>query len=144
MLSKFSVKKPYTVVVAVALVLVLGVISFTRMTTDLLPSMNFPYLVVVTTYPGASPEEVEQTVTVPVEQVAATTSNLKSLNSTSSENMSMVICEFEDGANMDTVLIEMRENLDQVTGYWPDEVGSASCDDVGGGDCRAGFRGSWH
>ena len=51
MLSKFSVKKPYTVVVAVALVLVLGVISFTRMTTDLLPSMNFPYLVVVTTYP---------------------------------------------------------------------------------------------
>lgn len=124
MLSKFSVKKPYTVVVAVALVLVLGVISFTRMTTDLLPSMNFPYLVVVTTYPGASPEEVEQTVTVPVEQVAATTSNLKSLNSTSSENMSMVICEFEDGANMDTVLIEMRENLDQVTGYWPDEVGS--------------------
>ena len=62
MLSRFSVKKPYTVVVAVVLVLILGVVSFTKMNTDLLPSMNLPYAIVMTTYPGASPEAVEEAV----------------------------------------------------------------------------------
>ena len=64
MISKFSVKKPFTVVVAIVMVLILGYVSFTRMTTDLLPSMELPYAVVITTYPGASPEEVESTVTM--------------------------------------------------------------------------------
>ena len=59
MLSKFSVKKPYTVLVAVVLVIVLGVVSFTKMTTDLLPSISLPYVIVMTAYPGASPETVE-------------------------------------------------------------------------------------
>ena len=68
MLSKFSVKKPYTVMVGVVLVLILGVVSFMNMTTDLLPSINLPYALVMTTYPGASPEEVEHAVTEPVEQ----------------------------------------------------------------------------
>ena len=66
-MSKYSVKKPYTVLVAVVLVLVLGFVSFTKMTTDLLPSINLPYLMVVTTYPGASPEKVESSVTAPLE-----------------------------------------------------------------------------
>ena len=65
-MSKYSVKKPYTVLVAVVLVLVLGFVSFTKMTTDLLPSINLPYLMVVTTYPGASPEKVESSVTAPL------------------------------------------------------------------------------
>ena len=59
MISKFSVKRPYTVIVGVILVIVLGVVSFTRMTTDLLPDMNLPYALVITTDVGASPEEVE-------------------------------------------------------------------------------------
>lgn len=57
MLSKYSVKKPYTIVVSVILVILLGVISFTRMTADLLPSIDLPYVIVMTTYPGASPEK---------------------------------------------------------------------------------------
>ena len=68
MISKFSVKKPYTVIVAVVLVIILGIVSFTKMTTDLLPSMELPYAIVMTTYQGASPETVETTVTNPVEQ----------------------------------------------------------------------------
>lgn len=60
MLSKFSVKKPYTVLVAVVLVVVLGVVSFTRMTTDLLPNISLPYVIVMTTYPGASPKRWKQ------------------------------------------------------------------------------------
>ena len=67
MISKFSVKKPYTVIVAVVLVIILGIVSFTKMTTDLLPSMELPYAIVMTTYQGASPETVETTVTKPVQ-----------------------------------------------------------------------------
>lgn len=124
MLSKFSVKKPYTVVVGIVLVIILGVVSFSNMTVDLLPSMNLPYAMVMTTYPGANPEEVEETVTKPVEQTMATVSNIKNIMSVSGDNSSMVIMEFEQTANMDSATIEMRENLDQIAGFWPDEVGS--------------------
>lgn len=122
MLSKFSVKKPYTVVVGVVLIIILGVVSFGNMTVDLLPSMNLPYALVMTTYIGASPEEVEEVVTKPVEQTMATVSNIKTVQSVSNENVSTVILEFDQTANMDSVTIEMRESLDQIQGYWPDTV----------------------
>ena len=124
MISKFSVKKPYTVIVAVVLVIILGIVSFTKMTTDLLPSMELPYAIVMTTYQGASPETVETTVTKPVEQSMATISNIKEVNSVSSENMSMVILEFEGDTDMNAVSLDMREKLDMIKGYWPDEVGN--------------------
>ncbi len=124
MLSKYSVKKPYTVVVAVVLVIILGVVSFTNVTVDLLPSMNLPYALVMTTYPGASPEEVEQTVTKSVEQTMARVSNINNISSVSQENVSVVVLEFDQGANMDSVTIEMRESLDQISGFWPETVGN--------------------
>ncbi|MGN1378361.1 MAG: efflux RND transporter permease subunit [Dorea sp.] len=122
MLSGFSVKKPYTVVVGVVLIIILGVVSFTHMTVDLLPSMNLPYALVITGYVGASPEEVEEIVTKPVEQTMATVSNIKTVQSISGDNSSTVILEFDQTANMDSVTIEMRESLDQIKGYWPEEV----------------------
>lgn len=124
MLSKFSVKKPYTVMVGIVLVLILGVVSFMNMTTDLLPNMNLPYALVMTTYPGASPEEVEIVVTKPVEQAMATVSNIENIQSVSSENVSMVILEFSQSTNMDSVSLEMRENLDQIESYWDDSIGN--------------------
>ncbi len=124
MLSRFSVKKPYTVIVGVIIVLIMGFMAFTNLSTDLLPSMNLPYAIVMTTYGGASPEEVELTVTKPVESSMATVSNIKQISSISSENYSMVICEFNDTANMDSVIIEMRESLDMLGTYWPDTVGN--------------------
>ena len=90
MLGKFSVKKPYTVLVAVVLVIVLGVVSMMKMSTDLLPNISLPYVIVMTTYPGASPETVEMTVTQPVEGSMATVSNIESISSVSSENYSGV------------------------------------------------------
>ena len=123
-MPKFSVKKPYTVVVGIVLVLILGFVSFTKLSTDLLPSMNFPYAIVMTTYQGASPEQVEMVVTEPVEASMATVSNIKQISSTSSENYSLVILEFNTAANMDSVTIEMRESLDMISAYWPDEVGT--------------------
>jgi len=109
MISRFSVKKPYTILVAVVLVIILGVVSFTKMTADLLPSINLPYVIVMTTYPGANPETVELAVTKPVEQSMATVSNIENISSVSAENYSMVILEFAQTTNMDSVSLE---NLD--------------------------------
>ncbi len=124
MLGKFSVKKPYTVLVAVVLVIVLGVVSLTKMTTDLLPNISLPYVIVMTTYPGASPETVEMVVTKPVEASMATVSNIEGISSVSSENYSMVVMEFAQSADMNAASLEIRENLDQIKSYWDDAVGN--------------------
>ncbi|MBD5520704.1 MAG: MMPL family transporter [Lachnospiraceae bacterium] len=124
MLGKFSVKKPYTVLVAVVLVIVLGVVSFTKMSTDLLPSISLPYVIVMTTYPGASPETVEMVVTKPVEASMATVSNIEEISSVSNENYSVVILEFAQSTDMNAASLEIRENLDQIKSYWSDSVGN--------------------
>ena len=92
-MSEFSVKKPFTVVVAVIMVLVLGFISFSHMTPNLMPNIDFPYVIVTTAYPGASPEKVETAVTKPLEQALSTTTGMKQITSTSAENYSMVLME---------------------------------------------------
>lgn len=125
MISRYSVKKPYTVVVSIVLVLILGVVSFGKMNTDLLPSMNLPYAIVMTTYAGASPETVETVVTKPVEQSMATVTDIENVSSQSSENVSVVILEFQQSADMDSATIEIREKLDQISGYWDDSVGKS-------------------
>ncbi len=124
MLSKLSVKKPYTVLVGVLLVIVLGVVSLTKMTTDLLPDMSFPYAIVITTYPGASPEEVERELTAKIEASMATTSNIKNISSMSYNSYSVVVLEYEQNSNMDSVKIEMRGELDQLEGGFPDSAGT--------------------
>lgn len=120
-MSKFSVKKPMTILVAVVIILILAFVSFTKMKTDLLPDMNLPYAMVMTTYIGASPEEVEMVVTKPVEQAMATITNIKNVSSISNENYSMVIMEFSNDVNMDTATIDIRESLDQIVAGWDDD-----------------------
>ena len=124
MLPKFSVRKPLTVFVAVVLVIVLGVVSYLNMTPSLFPSLELPYIIIVTTYIGASPEEVEATVTRPLEQTMATLDNVKEITSSSSENYSMVSIEFEDIVNMDTVTVDLNSKLTQLTGSWDEKVGA--------------------
>lgn len=123
MISRYSVKKPYTVVVAIVLVMILGIVSLGKMNTDLLPSMNLPYAIVLTTYQGASPETVETIVTRPIEQSMATVSDIENVSSQSSENMSLVTLQFQESTNMDSVTLEIREKLDQISGYWDEYVG---------------------
>lgn len=124
MISKFSVKKAYTVIVGIVLVLILGIVAYTKMTVDLLPAMELPYAIVMTTYPGASPEAVEAGVTKPIEQAVASIDNIENIQSVSSENVSMVIIEFGSDANMDAATIDMRESLDQISSYFDDTVGN--------------------
>lgn len=124
MISKYSVKKPFTVLVGVLLIIVLGVVSLSRMTTDLLPDMSFQYALIITTDIGASPEKVETEVTAPIEAAMATTSNIKNVSSISYNSYSIVTCEYEQSANMDSVVIEIQQNLDQISGSWGDSVGT--------------------
>ena len=124
MLSRYSVKKPYTVLVGVVLVIVLGIVSLSKMTTDLLPDMSFQYALIITTDLGASPEEVESEVTAPIEASMATTSNIKNVQSISYNSYSIVTCEYEQNANMDSVVIEIQQKVDQLKASWDDSVGS--------------------
>lgn len=126
MLSKFSVKKPFTVLVAVILVLVLGTVSVTKMTPDLLPKMSFPYIVLFTSYIGAVPEEVEQTVSKPLEQALASLDDLKEITSTSAENYSTVFLTFEDSVNPDRAMLDIQQVISRLQSTWPDAVGTPS------------------
>ena len=124
MLSKFSVKKPYTVIVGVILVIVLGCISFANMSTDLLPNMDLPYVAVYTTYMGATPEQVESDITRPMEASFATLAGINGITSTSAENLSIIIMEFESGVDMNGVMIELSSQIDMLRGSWSDSVGA--------------------
>ena len=123
-MSKFSVKKPLTVFVAVIAILVLGVVAYFRMTPDLLPNMDFPYVLIMTTYPGASPEKVEQEITKPMEQAMSTLDHIQEVTSVSSENVGMVVLEFTEGVNMDTVGVDIQQEISQLSAGWSDTVGT--------------------
>lgn len=115
-------KKPFTVLVGVVIVMVLGVVSFMRMTPDLLPNMDFPYVLVITAWPGATPEKVENNVTKPLEQSMATLEKIKQVSSVSRENSSTVILEFQQDVNMDTITVDILQNISQIKEYWEDTV----------------------
>jgi HAE1 family hydrophobic/amphiphilic exporter-1 len=124
MFAKFSVKKPFTVLVVVILILVLGYVSVGKMTPDLLPDMSFPYIVLFTTYPGASPEEVETAVTKPLEQAMSSLDHIKSVTSKSSENLSVVYLTFEDGTDVDIASIDVQKAIGMLTAGWEDPIGT--------------------
>ena len=123
-MSKFSVKKPFTVFVAVVAILVLGVVSYTKMTPDLLPNIDFPYVMIMTTYPGASPEKVEAEITKPMEQSMSTLEHIKEVSSTSSENFSMIMLEFEEDVNLDTIGVDIQQQITSLSAGWDDMVGA--------------------
>ena len=122
-MPKFSVKKPFTIFVAVIAILVLGIVSYTKMTPDLLPNMDFPYVIIMTTYPGANPEQVEKEVSRPMEQSMATLEHIKEITSTSGENYSTVMLEFEDDVNMDTIGVDIQQKINSLSAGWSDTVG---------------------
>ncbi len=118
----FSVKKPLTIFVAVLAVLILGVVAYLKMTPDLMPNMNFPYAIIVTVDAGASPETVETEVTRPLEQAMATLEHIKSVSSSSRDSMSLVVLEFEEGVNMETVGVDIQQKIEPLKGTWSDTV----------------------
>ena len=118
MIPKFSVKKPLTVFVAALAVVILGVVSYMKMTPDLMPNMDFPYVIVVTSDPGASPESIEQEITRPIEESMATLDHIKTITSTSQNSASMVVLEFENGTDMNALSLDIQQKLTALEGGW--------------------------
>lgn len=121
---KFSVKKPMTILVTVILVLVLGVVSFMKLTPDLMPNIDMPYVMVMTAYPGATPEKVEDEVSKPLEQRLSTLENIKNIQSVSAANYSLILMEFSNDVNMDTVSVDILQDVNMISYSWDDAVGT--------------------
>ncbi|MBR7089342.1 MAG: efflux RND transporter permease subunit [Lachnospiraceae bacterium] len=122
-MSKLSVKKPFTVLVMIVIMIVLGVVSIVRMQMDLLPQISLPYVLVITTYPGKSPEAVEETISKPLEQALGTISGVKNVYSISNENYGLVELEFTSGTDLDAIMVKVYTQIDTVRAGWPDDVG---------------------
>ena len=121
-LARFSIKRPVTTLMIIAVVLVLGFISFSRLGIDLFPEFSFPVGVVMTQYQGASSHEVENLITKPLEQVLSTMNNVRNIQSLSSEGNSTIIVEFNWGTNMDIATQDIREKIDLIEPYLPSDA----------------------
>lgn len=121
-LSKVSIQRPVTTVMVVFIVILLGIISMGRLPVDLLPKFELPYALVMTSYNGAGPQEIETLITKPLEATVGTVSNLKNITSTSSNGSSMIFVEFNDGTDMDMAMLDMREKIDMIKGFLPEDA----------------------
>lgn len=113
-MTKFFVKKPYFVLVAVIIILIIGGVSLGNMSTDLMPNMEVPYLMVITTEPGASPNKVERDITEPMESTLGTVSGVEKVISNSANNYSMIMLQFADGTNMDSTLVRVSQKIETI------------------------------
>lgn len=128
-MTKFCVKKPFIIIVAVIVIMIIGGVSLTNMQTDLLPNMELPYMLVITTEPGASPEKVEKDVTEVLESRLGTVSGVETIRSTSAENYSMVMLEFADDTDMNAALVRISQAMDSVD--LPEECGKPNIMEIG-------------
>ncbi|MEL7648269.1 MAG: efflux RND transporter permease subunit [Sedimentibacter sp.] len=119
MLARFSVKKPVTITMMILIVIVLGAISLSKLSIDLLPNIELPIAVVQTTYSGAGPEEIENLITIPMEQAVGTIENIDTITSRSNDGSSLLIMQFDFGTDMDNATLQMREKIDLIKGYLP-------------------------
>jgi HAE1 family hydrophobic/amphiphilic exporter-1 len=121
-LSKISVRRPVTTLMLLLIVVAFGIISYTRLPLDLFPKMELPMQVVMTTYPNAAPNEIEAMVTKPIEQQVATAQNLSGITSYSMDGTSIIIAQFENGTDMNFAGLDIREKVELIGDYLPDEV----------------------
>jgi len=119
-LSQFAVKNPVTTIMIFLGIVIFGLLAFYELKLDILPEVEYPSLTVITVYPGASAEDVEQQVTKVMEKKLAGVSKLKTLKSTSKENVSFIRMEFTFGADLSDVTNDIRDSIDQVRKNLPD------------------------
>ena len=130
-MPKFSVKKPFTVLVGVIIAVVIGIVSLFKMPLDLLPEINLPYLLVITTYPGASPEKVEEDVCKPMESALGTVTGVENVYGICNENYAMVELEFQDGTNLDSAMVKVTSALNTLQAGLPEDCGTPSVIEIG-------------
>lgn len=123
-LSKLAVSKPTTVLIIFVILAALGIYSTAQLPVDLLPDMELPMIAVSCSYTNAGPEEVERSVTRTLESVLSSITGLKTMTSTSSTGSSMILLELNYGTNLDEATNEIRDQLDLVKNFMPEEAGS--------------------
>jgi hydrophobic/amphiphilic exporter-1 (mainly G- bacteria), HAE1 family len=123
-LPALAVRRPVFTTMMVALCVVMGVYSFTRLQTDLFPDVEFPVITVTTVYPGAGPEEIETQVTDRLEEAVSTLANLDELRSFSQQNVSILIIQFDLGIDQDQAAIDVRDRIETVRAQMPAGVES--------------------
>ena len=119
--SNWAVRRPVSVFMMIAIVLLLGGVSIFRLPMDLLPQMNIPVAMVTVRYPGAGPFEIETMITRPLEEALATVHNVEGISSSSSEGVSNISIEFNQGTDMDFATLQMRERIDLIKHYLPED-----------------------
>ncbi|MCK4257948.1 MAG: efflux RND transporter permease subunit [Halanaerobiales bacterium] len=119
-LSDLAINRPIGTLMVILLILLFGVVSWSRLNIDLFPDMSFPVVAVITSYEGVGPEEMENLVTKPLESILGTITKLKNISSTSRAGQSLVILEFNWGTDMDFATLEIREKLDLIGGRLPE------------------------
>ena len=121
-LTKLALHRPVSMVIGICALVVFGIMSIFSFPMELTPEMEMPMMIVNTVYPGANPDDVEKLVTKEVEDAVATLNGVKTVTSTSSENMSLVILQYEYGTNMDQAYSDLKEKLDSYTNIFPEDV----------------------
>ena len=121
-LSDFAIKRPVTMLMVVVVIMVLGMVSISKMSIDLLPDVDVPVIVVITTYPGAASEEIEDTVTKPIEKSVSGVENVKTILSDSQPNVSAVQVRFNWGTDLDIAAMNVREKLDLIRRTLPENT----------------------
>lgn len=123
MFSKLCIKKPVTTIMITLMVFIAGIVSYFNLDQALMPDVDLPIAVVATTYVGASPEEIENLISKPLEEGLGSISNVDTITSVSSANISMVVLQFVDGTDIDMAAVDMRDKLDQIKSGLPDDAG---------------------
>lgn len=121
-LPNFSVSRPVTILMLFIGLILIGLISFQNLGLDLLPDLSFPMSAIIVSYSGVAPQEIENMITIPLEEAVATIRGVKNINSYSREGSSVVLMEFNWGTDMDVSALNIREKIDQVKGFLPDDA----------------------
>ncbi len=119
---KTAVKRPVTTTMVLLIVVVYGIMSYMNLNLDMLPNMNVPVAIVSTTYSGAGSEEIENLITKPLEGALGTITGVKDIQSISSYGSSTIIIMFEDDIKMDFAALDMRERVEMVKGFLPEDA----------------------
>lgn len=125
-LIETSIKRPVGVIMIILAIIALGFISFRNLSVDLFPEIDLPIAVVATSYDGAAPQEVEELVTKPIESSVSTIEGIEQVQAQSQPGSSLVMMMFSMDTNLDNALLNVRESVDQVSGFLPESANSPS------------------
>ncbi|MFH1562653.1 MAG: efflux RND transporter permease subunit [Nitrospirota bacterium] len=121
-IPELSVKRPVSMLMVMLIIIIIGIVAFSKLTIDLMPDIDYPVTTIITNYEGVAPEEIEELLTKPIEDAVSTVSDVKKISSTSQEGVSLVTVEFNWGTDLDSAIADIRERLSTIKAFLPEDV----------------------